>query len=98
MADGLKMVLAMAVFFGLMYLYALAPDIIEKWKAKKLQKGKLQKEENRKIEKLELQKKRDQVSQVIDDRREKIREHLKWLEDINEKIKKRANAQHENLL
>ena len=98
MADGLKMMLAMAVFFGLMYLYALSPEIIAKWKAKKLQRNKLQKEEDRKVEKLELQKERDQVSQVIDDRREKIKEHLKWLEEINAKIKSRANAQHENFL
>jgi hypothetical protein len=98
MADGLKMMLAMAVFFGLMYLYALSPEIIAKWKAKKLHKSKLQKEENRKVEKLELQKKRDQVAQSIDDRREKIKEHYKWLEDINAKIKSRANAQEENII
>ena len=98
MADGLKMMLAMAIFFGLMYLYALSPEIIAKWKAKKLHKSKLQKEENRKVEKLELQKKRDQVAEVIDDRRAKIKEHLKWLEQMNESIKKRANAQQENIL
>ena len=98
MADGLKMILAMAVFFGLMYLYALSPEIIEKWKAKKLHKNKLQKEENRNVEKLELKKKRDQITEVIDDRRERIKEHLEWLEQMNENIKKRANAQQENSL
>ena len=98
MADGLKMILAMAVFFGLMYLYALSPEIIEKWKAKRLQKNNLQKEENRKVEKIQLQKKRNQVTQVIDDRREKIKKHFEWLEEINEDIKRRDKTQQENNL
>ena len=98
MADGLKMMLAMAIFFGLMYLYALSPEIIEKWKAKKLQKNNLQKNENRKVEKFQLKKKRDQATQVIDDRREKIKEHYKWLEAINKKIESRAKAQEENII
>ena len=92
MADGVKMILAMALFFGVMYLYALSPEIIEKWKAKKRISENLKKEEKRKVKKLELQKHRDKENQVIDDRREKIEEHFKWLEEMNKKIERRENT------
>ncbi|MDQ7031823.1 MAG: hypothetical protein Q9M37_03785 [Desulfonauticus sp.] len=98
MADGLKMLLAMALFFGAMYLYALAPDIIEKRKQKKLLKKTFQKQEERKEEVVQLQKQRDENTTKIDDRRERIRKHFLWLEEMNEKIKQREKIQQEKML
>lgn len=98
MADGLKMVLAMAIFFGAIYLYAIAPDIIEKRKRKRLLKKTLQKEDDRKEEVIQLQKLRDENNEVIDNRREKIRQHLMWLDKMNEKIKQIEKTQEENIL
>jgi Tfp pilus assembly protein PilN len=98
MADGLKMLLAMALFFGAMYLYALAPDIIEKRKQKKLLKKTLQKQEDRKEEVIQLQKQRDENTTKIEDRRERIRKHFIWLEEMNEKIKQREKMQQEKTL
>jgi Tfp pilus assembly protein PilN len=96
MADGLKMLLAMALFFGAMYLYALAPDIIEKRKQKKLLKKTLQKQEERKEEVVQLQKQRDENTKKTGDRRERIRQHYIWLQEMNEKIKRREQTQQEN--
>jgi UTP-glucose-1-phosphate uridylyltransferase len=98
MADGLKMLLAMALFFGAMYLYALAPDIIEKRKQKKLLKKTLQKQEERKEEVIQLQKQRDDNTKKIGDRRERIQQHYVWLQEMNEKIKRREQTQQENTL
>ncbi len=98
MADGLKMLLAMGLFFGAMYLYALAPDIIEKRKQKKLLKKTLQKQEDRKEEVIQLQKQRDKNTKNIGDRRERIRQHYIWLQEMNEKIKQREKIQQEKTL
>lgn len=95
MADGLKMILAMALFFGAIYLYAIAPDIIEKRKQKKLLRKTLQKQEKRKEEVVQLQQQRDDNTTKIEDRRERIRQHFIWLEEMNEKIKRREQTQQE---
>ena len=97
MADALKMLLVMALFFGAIYLYAIAPDIIEKLKQKRLREKTLIKEEDRKEEVVKLQQKRDEKNEVTDNRREKIRQHFMWLKEMNEKIKKREDAQQENI-
>lgn len=86
MADGLKMILAMALFFGAMYLYSWLPEILEARREKKREKQKLQKLANRKVEKLELQKLRDEKTKIIQDRRSRIREHFEWLENMNKQI------------
>ncbi len=86
MADGLKMILAMALFFGAMYLYSWLPEILEARREKKQEKQKLQKLANRKVEKLELQKLRDEKSKTVEDRRSRIREHFEWLENMNKQI------------
>ncbi len=86
MADGLKMILAMALFFGAMYLYSWLPEILEARREKKREKQKLQKLTNRKVEKLELQKLRDEKTKIIQDRRSRIREHFEWLENMNKQI------------
>ncbi len=97
MADALKMLLAMALFFGAIYLYAIAPDIIEKLKQKRLREKTLIKEEDRKEEVIKLQQKRDGKNEVVGNRREKIRQHFMWLEEMNEKIKRREDARKENI-
>ena len=86
MADGLKMILAMALFFGAMYLYSWMPEILEARREKKREKQKLKKLANRKVEKLELQKLRDEKTKIIQDRRSRIREHFEWLENMNKQI------------
>ena len=86
MADGLKMILAMALFFGAMYLYSWLPEILEARREKKREKQKLKKLANRKVEKLELQKLRDEKSKTVEDRRSRIREHFEWLENMNKQI------------
>jgi len=86
MADGLKMILAMALFFGAMYLYSWLPEILEARREKKREKQKLKKLANRKVEKLELQKLRDEKTKIIQDRRSRIREHFEWLENMNKQI------------
>lgn len=90
MADGLKMLIAMAVFFGAMYLYAWMPDILEARREKKKEKQKEKKEQDREIQKIELQKQRDDITKGVKDRRARIREHYKWLEDMNKKIQETA--------
>lgn len=91
MADGLKMILAMALFFGAMYLYSWLPEILEARREKKREKQKLQKLANRKIEKLELQKLRDEKTKIIEDRRSRIKEQFEWLKGMNQKIEEIKN-------
>jgi len=86
MADSLKMILAMALFFGAMYLYSWMPDILEARREKRREKLKLKKLANREAEKLELQKVLKEKTQSVEERRSKIREHFKWLEGMNKKI------------
>jgi len=92
MADGLKMLLAMALFFGAMYLYALSPEIIEKIKYKIRQKTAIKKEQHRAKEKVQLQKNRDENAALINARRDQIKQHFKWLEEMNEKINQRTKT------
>lgn len=96
MAGGLKMLLAMVLFLGAIYLYAIAPDIIKKRKQKKLLRKNLQKDDDRKEKVIQIQKNRDEKTKVIVDRREKIKEHYQWLREMNEKIKRREQSQQEN--
>ncbi|WP_347922901.1 hypothetical protein [Pontimicrobium sp. SW4] len=91
MADGLKMILAMVLFFGAMYLYSWMPEILEARRKKKREKDKLQKLANREAEKLELQKLREEKFQTLEERRLKIKEHFEWLEKMNTKIKQIKN-------
>ena len=91
MADGLKMILAMALFFGAMYLYSWLPEILEARREKKREKQKLQKLANRKVEKLELQKLRDEKTKIIEDRRSRIKEQFEWLKGMNQKIEEIKN-------
>jgi len=98
MADGLKMLLAMALFFGAMYLYAISPEIIEKIKYKIRKKTVLKKEQHRAKEKVQLQKNRDENSALINARRDQIKQHFKWLEDMNTKINQRTKAAQKNTL
>lgn len=95
MADGLKMLLAMGLFFGAMWLYAIAPDILEARRQKKRDKQKLQKEAYRKVEKVEKQKLREEIKKVVDDRRSRIKEHFKWLKEMNAKIQSHHNTSSE---
>ena len=87
MADGLKMILAMALFFGAMYLYSWMPEILEERREKRKEKKRLEKLANRETEKNELQKLRDEKTQFSQERRSQIREHRKWLEGMNDRIK-----------
>lgn len=87
MADGLKMMLAMALFFGAMYLYSWMPEILEERREKRKEKKRLEKLANRETEKIQLQKMRDEKTQFSQERRSQIREHRKWLEEMNNKIK-----------
>jgi len=91
MADGLKMLLAMALFFGAMYLYAWMPEIIEARREKKRERDKIKKQVIREAEKLELQKLREEKFQTVKQRRLKIKEHFKWLEGMNTKINQIKN-------
>ncbi|TJY36924.1 hypothetical protein [Pontimicrobium aquaticum] len=91
LADGLKMMLAMALFFGAMYLYAWMPEIIAARKEKQREKEKLQKTVNREAKKLELQKLREEKFQTVQERRAKIREHFQWLEKMNKQIEQIKN-------
>ncbi len=86
MADGLKMILAMALFFGAMYIYSWMPELLEARKEKLREKRKLQKLANREVEKLELQDLRKEKTEIVEDRRSRIREHFEWLEGMNKKI------------
>jgi len=86
MADGLKMILAMALFFGAMYLYSWLPEILEARREKKREKQKLQQLANREVEKLEQQKLREEKTKIVEDRRSRIREQFEWLEGMNQKI------------
>jgi len=92
MADGLKMLIAMALFFGAMYLYSISPEIIGKFKVRRQKKTVLKKEKNRAKEKIQLQKGRDENSKIIQARRDQIKQHFKWLEEMNAKIKQRSEA------
>jgi len=87
MADGIKMLLAMGLFFGAMYVYSWAPELLavrrEKRKEKKKEKKKLQREKVL----TELQIKRDAQAKVFEERRNKIKEHKQWLDEMNKKIK-----------
>lgn len=85
-ADALKMILAMALFFGAMYLYSWMPDILETSREKKREKLRLQKLANRETQKLELKKLREKKFQTVKERRAKIKEHFEWLEGMNKKI------------
>jgi len=91
MADGLKMILAMALFFGVMYLYSWMPEILEARREKKRERQKFQKLANREAEKLELQKLREEKNQTVEERRLKIKEHFEWLEGMNTKINQIKN-------
>ena len=91
MADGLKMILAMALFFGAMYLYSWLPEILEARKAKKREKLRLQKLANREADKLELQKVLKEKFETVEQRRSKIKEHFKWLNGMNQKINQLKN-------
>jgi len=86
MADGLKMILAMALFFGAMYVYSWMPEILAARREKRKEKQKLQKIANREVEKVELQKMRQEKSQTVAERRSKIQEHFDWLNGMNQKI------------
>ncbi len=98
MADGLKMLIAMALFFGAMYLYAISPELIEKLKDKRSKYLILRKEKNRAKEKVQLQKNRDQSTKVILARRDQIKQHFKWLEEMNDKIKQNAETSQKKLV
>ncbi len=91
MADGIKMILAMALFFGVMYLYSWMPEIIQARREKKREKEQLQIQANRETERLKLQKLREQKFQTVEQRRLKIKEHFEWLEGMNTKINQIKN-------
>jgi hypothetical protein len=91
MADGLKMILAMALFFGAMYLYSWLPEILEARKSKKREKLRLKKLSNREADKLELQKVLKEKFETVEQRRSKIKEHFKWLNGMNQKINQLKN-------
>jgi Tfp pilus assembly protein PilO len=85
------MILAMALFFGAMYLYSWMPEILEARREKKRKNEKLQKQANREAERLKLQKLREEKFQTVEQRRLKIKEHFKWLEEMNAKINRVKN-------
>lgn len=89
--DALKMMLAMALFFGAMYLYAWMPEILDARKQKLREKEQLQKLAEREAKLQEQQKLRKERSQSIQERRVKIKEHFQWLEKMNEQISQIKN-------
>lgn len=70
-----------------MYLYSWMPEILAARREKRKEKQRLQKLANRETEKIELQKMRDEKTHFSQERRTQIREHLKWLDEMNAKIK-----------
>lgn len=91
LVDALKMMLAMALFFGAMYLYAWMPEIFAARKEKQREKEQLQKLAERKTKLQEQQRLREKKSQSIQERRIKIKEHFKWLEEMNKQIEQIKN-------
>ena len=89
--NGLKMLLAMALFFGVMYLYCWLPEFIEPYKAKKRAQKEAKKEELRIKHREAVQQNIDKENKVFENRRKQIKEHRKWLESMNTQIKKRFN-------
>ena len=87
MHDIIKMFIAMAVFFGAMYLYAWMPELREAYREKKRKKQKQEKEVQRKNDRQEPIQQIDEKTEAIEDRRDKIRKHYEWLEEMNAKIK-----------
>lgn len=81
----------MALFFGAMYLYAWMPEIIAARKEKHREKEQLQKLAERKTKLQEQQRLREKKSQSIQERRIKIKEHFKWLEEMNKQIEQIKN-------
>ena len=91
--NGLKMLLAMALFFGVMYLYCWFPDLIQPYKEKRRAKIERQKEEIRKKRRTLLQKANKEKGKILQSRRNQIREHQDWLNKMNAQIKERFNLE-----
>jgi F0F1-type ATP synthase membrane subunit b/b' len=87
------MLLAMALFFGVMYLYCWFPDLIEPYKEKRKAKIERQKEEIRKKRRALLQKTNKEKGKVLESRRNQIQEQLDWLQKMNLQIKERFNIE-----
>lgn len=95
--DGLMMLLIMAAFFGLMYLYCWLPEILGPYKEKKKAQRERKKDELRKKRRATLLKTIDKKNQVINSRREKIQDHYDWLQQMNNKIKKRFDLEEDEI-
>ena len=86
----------MALFFGAMYIYAWSPVLIAKYKKNKQIKDIFKREKRIKEKKQVLKQNRVEKKKIINDRHEKIKEHFKWLEALNQEIEQREKAKHEH--
>ena len=89
------MLLFMALFFGVMYLYCWFPELIGPYKEKRREKREREKDELRKKRRADLLKITKEKGKVLKDRHDKIQEHLNWLEGMNAQIKDRFNLDKE---
>ena len=89
MEDGLIILLIIILMFGLMYLWAYSSVYFENAKRDKIKKDQIKKEEIYKENVASKQLVREEKKKLFKHRSEEIKDHFKWLEKINQKIKER---------
>ncbi len=92
MSGGLRILIVLILMFVGIYFYSISHRYIRKAKQNKIRKIKLQKEDERKQEKIRLQKIREEKVWNAELRRKEITRQFKWLEKLNEEIKKKEET------
>ncbi len=93
--DGLKMLLVMALFFGVMYLYCWLPEYLGPYRERRKAKKEEQKEAQRKARRANLLKKRATENEILQQHSDRVKAHMEWVDEMNAKIRNRFNLEEE---
>jgi len=92
MSGGLRTLIILILMFAGIYFYSISHRYIRKARRNKIRKTKLQKEDESRQEKIRLQKIREEKVWNAELRHKEIKRQFKWLEKLNEEIKKKEET------
>jgi len=91
MSGGLRILIILVIMFVGIYFYSISYRYIRTAKQNKIKKEAFKKEEKQRIHKLSLQKIRDEKDELIELRRDEIKQQFKWLEEMNQTIQNKKS-------
>ena len=95
--DGVKIISVIVLMFIGMYLYAISSNLIADAREMRAMKKKLRKEQKLKEERIKKDEFRAEKRRLIKKRSDEIRKEFAWLDEINKKIKKKAEDRQEKI-